>query len=430
MLGMLQENGFALTPILTNADFIIVNTCGFLASSRKESVQTIRTAIEHKKESAKVIVTGCLSQLKGPYLEPLKNDIHYIIGSGDLPSILKAVSSSDPGEEITTAQSFLEQGDTPRALSTPPHYAYVKIAEGCMKRCSYCIIPTIKGALKSKPVAQVVEECSRLLEKGAFELIFIAQDLGDYGKDLGFKGSAGLVHLLKEVLSIKRDFRIRLLYLYPDEISDELIDLMKSDARIIPYLDMPIQHINDQLLRSMKRATTKEHICKTIKTLREKIPSVTIRTSLIVGFPGETEEMFQELCDFISTGALNNVGIFAYSKETLSSSASLPGHIKEQVKQERVSRLAAIQKQNVIDAHKKLIGSTVAVVIDGYHPETQLLTVGRMISQCPEIDPVILINDFEKVHSFGDIYLVEITDVSDYDLLGKVLNPLKKAEWL
>jgi ribosomal protein S12 methylthiotransferase len=430
MLGLLQENGFSLTPTLPNADFIIVNTCGFLASSRKESVQTIRAAIAHKKESAKVIVTGCLSQLKGSYLEPLKDDIHYIIGSGDIQSILKAVSSTEPGEEVTSAQSFLEQGDTPRALSTPPHYAYVKIAEGCMKRCSYCIIPNIKGSLKSKPVSQVIEECNRLIDKGVFELIFIAQDLGDYGNDIGFRGSAGLVHLLKQVLCIKKEFRIRLLYLYPDEISDELIDLIKSDSRIVPYLDMPIQHINDHLLRSMKRATSKEHIFRTIKNLRAKIPSITIRTSLIVGFPGETEEMFQELCDFVGTGALDNVGIFAYSKESLSASAALPGHIKEQIKQERVLQLASIQKKNVLEAHKKLIGKTVPVMVDGFHPETQLLAVGRMIGQCPEIDPVVLINDFEKVQSFGDVYLVEITDLSDYDLLGTVLNPLKKAEWL
>jgi ribosomal protein S12 methylthiotransferase len=430
MLGLLQENGFSLTPILTNADFIIVNTCGFLESSRKESLQTIRAVISHKKGSAKVIVTGCLAQLQGPYLEPLKKDIHYIIGSGDIPSILKAVSSADPGEEVTSAQSFLEQGDTPRTLSTPSHYAYVKIAEGCMKRCSYCIIPTIKGSLKSKPIAQVVDECDRLVQQGVFELIFIAQDLGDYGKDLGFKGSSGLVHVLREVLSLKKDFRIRLLYVYPDEISDELIDLMKSDSRIIPYLDMPIQHINDQLLRSMKRATSKEHICKTIRALREKIPSVSIRTSLIAGFPGETEEIFQELCDFVGTGALDNVGIFAYSKETASASAELPGHIKEQIKKERVAKLASIQKKNVLEAHKKRIGTTVPVMIDGYHPETQLLLVGRMINQCPEIDPAVLINEFEKVQSFGNVYLVEITDVSDYDLLGKVLNPLKRAEWL
>lgn len=430
MIGLLSAKGISPTTNLEEADYIVVNTCGFLEVSRNESLETIASVIKARKKGAKVIVAGCFAQLQSNALESLKKDIHYIIGSGDVEAIIKAVEDEHPGSEITTAKSYLEKGEVPRTLSTPPHYAYLKIAEGCRKGCSYCIIPHIKGPLKSKHIEQVVSEFSSLLSKGAFEIILIAQDLGDYGKDLGFPGSSGLVHLLKELLKLPQDFRIRLLYLYPDEINKELIALMKSDPRILKYLDMPIQHCNDAILKAMRRATSKRQIIDTIQALRKEIPTISLRTSLIVGFPGEEDCHFEELCRFIEDYPLDNVGIFSYSKEPLSSSASLPHHLEEEMKQARVKQLGAIQSALVQERHKKLIGKRLPVMIDGYHPETNLLMVGRLSGQCPEIDPTVLINDFTSVRAFGEPYLVEITDLSDYDLLGKVVTPIKRKEWL
>ena len=429
MIGLLTSKGYEPTLALEKADYIVVNTCGFLEAARNESVDTIRAVIKAKKKGAKVIVTGCLAQLQGHYLDELRQEIHYILGSGDVEGILNAVTAEQQGAEITSAKSYLEMGEVPRTLSTPQHYGYLKIAEGCRKGCSYCIIPHIKGPLKSKPTEQVLLEFSALLKRGCFEIILIAQDLGDYGKDMGFSGSSGLVHLLKELLKLPQDFRLRLLYLYPDEITEELVLLMKSDPRILPYLDMPIQHINDDLLCAMRRSTSKAQIIRTIETLRTALPNLSIRTSLIVGFPGETDAQFDELCQFLTTYALDNVGIFSYSKEQMSPSASLPDHISEQVKQARCERLSAIQRALVTQRHQNLIGQRLPVIVDGFHPETKLLMVGRLPGQCPEIDPVVLLNDCSPVTSFGEPYLVEITDISDYDLLAKVIQPISKKEW-
>jgi ribosomal protein S12 methylthiotransferase len=430
MIGLLQKHGYGLTNTIGTADVIIINTCGFLEASRNESLEIIRHAIASKKTGAKVIVAGCFSQLQGPALEELRPQIHYFLGSGDIESVLAAVDSTEAGASVTNARSYLEQGDVPRTLSTPSHYAYLKIAEGCRKGCSYCIIPHIKGPLKSKPIDQVVHEFSALLSQGVFEIILIAQDLGDYLQDQGFSGSAGLVQLLQRLLRLPQDFRIRLLYLYPDEIDATLIDMMKSDRRILPYLDMPIQHINDDILRAMKRTTTKAQIIRTIEMLRHALPSVGIRTSLIVGFPGESDAQFEELCEFIDTFALDNVGIFAYSREDLSQSATIPGHLPESVKQERCDRLGAVQYRHVQERHKALIGQRIPIIVDGYHPETKLLLVARRPHQCPEVDPVVLLNDFSCVSGFGTTYLAEITDVADYDLVGTAVTPIQREEWI
>lgn len=426
MLGLLSSQGISPTTALDKADYIVVNTCGFLEAARNESLSTIASVIKARKKGAKIIVAGCLAQLQSNLLDDLRKDIHYIIGSGDVEAILKAVSSETPGSEITSAKSYLEQGEVPRTLSTPRHYAYLKIAEGCRKGCSYCIIPQIKGPLRSKPIEQVVTEFKSLLAAGAFEIILIAQDLGDYGKDRG----ETIVSLLQELLKLPQDFRLRLLYLYPDEITKELIAILKSDPRILKYLDMPIQHCNDEILKAMRRATSKGQIIDTIEMLRSEIPSIAIRTSLIVGFPGETGAHFGELCRFIQDYPLDNVGIFSYSREPLSSSASLPQHVEDKVKEARLAQLSTIQRSLVLERHQKLIGKRLPVMIDGYHPETNMLMVGRLPGQCPEVDPVIIINEFSGVKTFGEPYLVEITDISDYDLLGKVVTPIKRNEWL
>lgn len=421
MLGILLHAGYEVAPRLEEADYIVINTCGFLEASRQESMDTVRETLEQRKKSAKLIVTGCMVQTHSDALKSEFPQIDYLLGSGDVNGILSAVQSTQKGELISTARSYLEAGEVPRRLSTPKHYAYLKIAEGCRKRCAYCIIPTIKGPLKSKAKEQVLKEFHLLLNQGVKEIILIAQDLGDYGKEQGSKNLAALLDLLRSMLSVDQPFWLRLLYLYPDEITDELIALMKSDKRICPYLDMPIQHINNQVLKAMHRATSKEDIIRTITQLRKEIPEVVIRTSLIVGFPGETDEQFEELVQFIQDHPLDNVGIFKFSREPGSRAYDLPNQISEEIKEERYHRLMQVQKKVVKKQLKKMVGKKLPVFIEGYHPETNLLMLGRHYGQCPDIDGQVIINDARKVKGFGQLHTVEITDVADYDLIGRVI---------
>lgn len=421
MLGILLRAGYEAAQELSDADYLVINTCAFLEVSRKESSETIASVLAEKKASAKLIVTGCMVQTHSQDLKENFPKIDYLLGSGDIEGILSAVQATQQGEMITTARSFLEAGEVPRQLSTPKHYAYLKIAEGCRKRCSYCIIPAIKGPLKSKSPEQIMKEFQLLLAQGVQEIILIAQDLGDYGRDRGASKLTALIALLKEMLTVQKPFWLRLLYLYPDEITDELIDIMKSDNRICPYLDMPIQHINNEMLKAMRRTTSREDIIDTITKLRAQVPGVVIRTSLIVGFPGETEEQFEELAKFIQEYPLDNIGIFKYSREPQSHSYNLPDQISDEVKEDRYHRLMKIQHKIVKKRNRSLIGKKLEVIVEGYHPESDLLMCGRYYGQCPEIDGQIIINDGRKVKAFGQRYQVEITDAADYDLVGRVL---------
>ncbi len=421
MLGILLKAGYEVSQELENADYLIINTCGFLEASRDESKSTIEEVLANKKPTAKLVVTGCMVQTHKDELKNNFPNIDYLLGSGDVEGILKAVQSETQGELITQARSYIEMGEVPRQISTPKHYAYLKIAEGCRKKCAYCIIPTIKGPLKSKPKKQILKEFHALLNQGVQEIILIAQDLGDYGKDFGNRDSKALIELIKEMLNVKQDFWLRLLYLYPDEITDELIDLINSDKRVCKYLDMPIQHINNDILKSMRRMTSKEDILRIISTLREKIPDVVIRTSLIVGFPGETKEQFQELVNFIQNTPLDNIGIFKYSNEKGSPAEKMERQIPEEVKSKRYRHLMKIQQKVLSARLKKMIGKKVEAVVEGYHPESKFLMQGRYQGQCPEIDGQIIINDGRKVQEFGKKYTVEITDCTVYDLIGRVL---------
>lgn len=421
MLGILLKAGYEPTQYLDEADYIIINTCGFLKASREESLATIDEATQNRKKDAKVIVTGCMVQTHSDEIKAHNPNVDFLLGSGDVQGILRAVQSKDQGEEITTAKSFLEAGEVPRMLSTPNHYAYLKIAEGCRKRCAYCIIPNIKGPLKSKSLEQIVKEFRILRNQGVYEIILIAQDLGDWGKDQGFKRTDGLIHLLKELLKEEGNYWLRLLYLYPDEISEELVELMKSDSRICPYLDMPIQHINDTVLKSMHRATSREQVITTIKMLRKNIPDISIRTSLIVGFPGETEEQFLELEQFLQDYPLDNVGIFKYSNEPDCHAGTMTNQIAEDVKEERYHKLMMIQQKVIEKINSSMIGRKLETIVEGYHPESEFLMRGRHKGQCPEIDSQVIINDGRNVKAFGERYLVEITGVAGYDLIGKVL---------
>jgi ribosomal protein S12 methylthiotransferase len=421
MLGILIKAGYEVSQELADADYLVINTCGFLEASRNESSEAVKEVLATKKESAKLIVTGCMVQTHHDELQSRFPGIDYLLGSGDVEGILNAVESTQKGKLVSTARSYLELGEVPRQISTPKHYAYLKIAEGCRKRCAYCVIPTIKGPLKSKTQEQILKEFNALLNQGVHEIILIAQDLGDYGKDKGSKNLGALLELIQSMLAIPKDFWLRLLYLYPDEITPELVALMKSDKRICHYLDMPIQHINNAMLKSMRRMTKREDIISTIKLLRQEIPDVIIRTSLIVGFPGETEEQFEELVDFVQKYPLDNIGIFKFSREPGSHAYDLPDQIPEEVKEKRYHRLMQIQKKVVKKRNATMIGQKIPVVVEGYHPESNLLMRGRTMGQCPEIDGQVIINDGRKVKAFGKIYTVEITDYADYDLVGRVL---------
>ncbi len=426
MMGILLKSGYEVAD-LKEADFLVVNTCGFLASSRQESCDTIAELTKEKKQGAKLVVAGCMVQ---KHQEELKaqftgSEIHYYLGSGDVEKILEAIEAPAPGEAVTTARSYLQQGEVPRQVSTPKHFAYLKIAEGCAKQCAFCIIPKIKGPLKSKSIEQVKKEFSILLDQGAHEIILIAQDLGDFGKETREK--KGLEHLLSEMSQVERPYWLRLLYLYPDEITDELIEIIAKDSRICRYLDMPIQHINDTMLKAMKRKTSKEQILSTIRKLRERLPDIVIRTSLMVGFPGETEEQFLEMVQFVKEFKLDNIGIFKYSMEKESFSANMPDHISEEVKERRYQTLAKAQLEVVRKNARRWVGKTLPVLVEGYHPDSPLLMRGRHYGQCPEIDGQVIINDGRKVKSFGEIYLVEITEAADYDLIGKVVGTMSSA---
>ncbi len=422
MIGILLRAGFHSVEEPRDADYLVVNTCGFLQSARDEGFKTIEELFSEKKDTAKIIVAGCMVRDSKEKLKEVFPEIHYFLGSGDMEKILDAVLSDEKGESLSDSKSYLQQGEVPRTLSTPKHYAYLKIAEGCKKRCAFCIIPLIKGKLVSKTQVAVLKEFEILVNQGAKEIILIAQDLGDYAKDLGIEN--GLEELLKQMCKIKGDHWIRLLYLYPDEITDTMIEIIKNNPQICRYLDMPLQHINDRILKRMHRKTDSKQIKEILTKLRTEIPDIVIRTSLMVGFPGETEEEFNELLDFVKEYKLDNVGIFKYSKEEASYSAKLDGHLSDEVKQDRLERLAALQK-NVIDVNK-YIGKKLKVIVDGYHPESDSLLVGRFYGQCPEIDGRIILNDWRKVDAIGEFYEVEITDAIEYDLIGRVVSKFKK----
>lgn len=426
MLGLVLRAGYEIVESIAQADFFIINTCSFLKASREESLNTLAKVSLQKKSTAKIIVTGCMVQSHKDLLEKYFPQTHYFLGAGHTHQIIDALQSQEEGELISDAKSYIYSGEVPRTLSTPKHYAYLKIAEGCKKRCSFCIIPEIKGKLQSKPEEIIIKEFSALLSQGVFEIILIAQDLGDYGKD--HNESSGLVGLLKKLLSIDKPFWIRLLYLYPDEITDELIAVMASDRRICPYIDMPIQHCNNQILKAMHRKTNKEQIVQTIRKLRAAIPDIVIRTSLMVGFPGETEAHFQELIAFVQEQRLDHIGIFTYSREELSYSSKLPLHIPEKMKKERRDMLSKTQQHLLQTTMKKYIGAKLPVIIEGNHPDSPYLMRGRFWGQAPEVDGEIIINDTRLVDELGVIYEVFISGILEYDLVGQVVKKLTTSK--
>ena len=516
---------------ISEADVVVINTCGFLQSARDESMAAIADAQEAIREKnsrsnsqreSKLVVTGCMVNLP-KHQDMIRQEFPGvgILSSGNIDSIVETIrdldGDGDSTKEIKTRKkkkkkskkkkdelpdstsstsnlssrvqrkSFLEKGETPRFLATPPHYAYLKIAEGCRKRCSFCVIPKLKGRLQSKPIQQVVDEFQAIIQHGtAREVILIAQDLGDYGLDFESKRKRNIkkanngtndigndisittqtksqLTLLLEAMLASMDegegedkgydedgveddpFWLRLLYLYPDEITPDLIDLMEADQRIARYVDLPIQHSHDDILKGMRRKTNSEHIKSTIMTLRKRLPDIYIRTSLMVGFPGETEEHFQDLLRFVREYKLDHIGVFMYSNEEMAYSSRMDEQVSEDVKQDRYQRLMEEQWKVVEERHTERVerSERLRVVVEGLreieegdsiegsndgHDDSDAATstpsstsiVGRHAGQCPEIDGQVILEGDPRVYA-GERYWVEITGYNGYDLTGKVL---------
>ncbi len=416
MLGLVEGDGHTITDSVEDADIVVVNTCGFLEIARQESLDVICELFQEKGADARIIVTGCMVQNHRELLQEQFPDIHYLLGAGDLGSLITAIESQGHGSVVTLKKSYLQSVHDHRIVSTASHYAYIKVAEGCLKRCSYCIIPRIKGPLRSRTIEDVVQESELLLSQGVYELILVAQDLGDFGNDVG----QDLESLIGAVLSIDSEYWLRMLYLYPQGITDGLIEMMANDTRICRYIDIPLQHISDPILKMMGRPCTKKSITALIEKLRKAIPDIVIRTSLMVGFPGETEEHFEELLQFVSDYSLDNVGVFTYSQEELSPSSRYPEQVSEEEKLRRYEQLMVCQREIVLKKNKGMVGKEVDVLVDGYHPESDLLVAGRTRGQSPDVDGCVIINDYEQLREFGAVHRVQITDIAEYDFIGKI----------
>lgn len=427
MLGQLMKEGYSVTEDSEDADTVVVNTCGFIDDAKKESISRILEMSALKKSGSvkKLVVAGCLTQrYKDELVEGLP-EADLFIGSGEFQNIAKILKGHDEGEKqkrFFNLPTYLQQEDTPRVNSGPSYRAYLKISEGCLKRCAFCAIPKIRGNLQSRKLQAVVAEARLLAAGGVRELNIISHDFTDYGFDLRRKNPQSPetpAELLAALSDIKGLDWIRVLYLYPDGITDDVIELIKTRSNLVKYFDMPLQHINDKVLKRMNRHMTHAEISERLSKIRREIPDAVIRTQFIVGFPGETEEEFQELLEFVREQRFDRVGCFMYSPEDNTAGGKMADQIDEETKQRRHDELMEMQMEISRDKHRAFIGKTIPVLVEGLSEETELLLQGRMSQQAPEIDGVVLINDGQA--EVGQIVQVRITDSHDYDLVGEIV---------
>ena len=423
MLGILvKEKQLELVEDLEEADVVIVNTCAFINDAKEESIQTILEMADYKKDGnlKKLVVCGCLSERYKDELIKEIPEIDAVVGTGDVDKIGEVVDSIQNGNKEIKVGSldFLPTSKTPRMLTNYPHSAYLKISEGCDKKCTYCIIPSLRGELRSRTIEDVVEEAKILASDGVIELNLLAQEITEYGKDI--YGKRMLPELLKELVKVEGVEWIRLYYMYPNSISDELIEVIKDEPKICNYFDVPIQHISDNILQNMGRAKSGDYIRSILGRIRGRIPDATIRTTVIVGFPGETEENFEELKEFIKEFEFDYVGVFKYSREEDTVAYDLPNQIPEEIKEKRWSELLNIQGEIVERKNERFIGKTVDVIIDGVSTESEYMLEGRMRSQALEIDGKVLTSD--GTANVGDIVKVKLEQNFQYDFIGPIIE--------
>lgn len=421
MLGMLASRGYEMTNEEQEADIIVINTCCFIHDAKEESIQNILEMAEYKKNgSAKaLIVTGCMAERYRQEILDEIPEVDEVLGTTAYDRILDAVDAALAGQhEVMTADlDALPLPETKRLVTTGGHFAYLKIAEGCDKHCTYCIIPKIRGNFRSVPMERLLKEAQDLAEQGVKELILVAQETTLYGKDL--YGEKSLPKLLRELCKISGIRWIRILYCYPEEITDELIQVMKEESKICHYLDLPIQHANDTILKRMGRRTSKQELIDIVQKLRKEIPDICLRTTLITGFPGETQEQHEEVMEFIDTLEFDRLGAFTYSPEEDTPAATFEDQIDEEVKEDRQADIMELQQEIAFDKAEDMIGREVLVMIEGKVADENAY-VGRTYRDAPNVDGLIFINTDVELIS-GDFAKVKVTGALDYDLIGELI---------
>src|SRR5262245_29044090 len=426
MLGTLARQGYSITPQKEDADVIVVNTCGFIDTAKKESIDTILEMAELKSHGncKKLVVAGCLAERYRSEIQKEIPEIDFIFGPDELGRILEAVqldSSVIPDVTIDALYSSKEIPTIPRILTTPSHMAYLKISEGCDHVCTFCAIPGFRGKFRSRTIADLTAESRRLAEQGVRELVIVSQDTMAYGKDLGLAN--GIAALLKELVKIDGLKWVRFLYCYPNMVSDELVRLVAEKERLCKYFDIPYQHSSRPVLDRMKRGGNRDIYERQIEHIRELMPEAGVRTSFIVGFPGETDSDFNDLLSFVKNVQFDNVGVFLYSDEQGTGAFDLDGKVARSTATRRRNRLMKEQARISTSRLNRMIGRRVEVLLEGRSEESDLLLQGRMETQAPDIDGHVLVNDAgERQVQAGEFYDVEITESLEYDLIGKIVS--------
>ena len=422
--GGLKIRGVQFVDNSQEAETVIVNTCGFIESAKEESIDTILQAVELKKEGTcqQVFVTGCLAERYGSELREEIPDVDGFYGNRNLEKIVSGLAL-----QMRLKYKILGEAEKQlsRELLTPKHFAYMKISEGCEHPCTFCAIPAIRGRFKSKPIPQLVNEAQQLVTKGVKELILVAQDSTQYGLDLN--DTKQLPQLLRELCRVDGIEWIRLMYAYPYNVTDELIEVLGSEQKIVKYLDMPIQHVSDNMLKRMARRVNRDFTEKLIQKLHQNIPQLVMRTSFIVGFPGESDADFHELYDFVCDGLVERLGVFTYSQEETTSASSFPDQVTEEVKRDRYDLLTEAHRQVAANWNAELVGQKTRILIDEYDP-TQQSWKGRTQWDCPEIDHTVLVQGDSEKLAVGEFAEVQIIDSNDFDLIGTLNSKNKNKQ--
>mgnify|MGYP000507928284 CR=1 FL=1 len=428
MLGILAKDGHQMVDDETMADVIIINTCCFIHDAKEESIQNILEMADLKKTGRlkALIVTGCLAQRYKEEIIQEIPEVDAVLGTTsyeEIAHVIDGVLSDSPmerGDVRLTMKDvdYLPVTDTHRMVTTGGHFAYLKIAEGCDKHCTYCIIPKVRGNYRSVPMERLIKEAQELADQGVKELILVAQETTVYGQDI--YGEKSLHKLLKELCQIKGIRWIRLLYCYPEEIDDNLIQVMKEEPKICHYLDLPIQHASDAILKKMGRRTSKQQLIDTITKLRKEIPDIALRTTLITGFPGETQEQHEEVMEFVDEMEFERLGVFTYSPEEDTPAATMPDQIDEEVKEDRQADIMELQQEIVFDQAEDMIGKEVLVMIEGKVADENAY-VGRTYRDAPNVDGLIFVNTDEELMT-GDFAKVKVTGAAEYDLIGELAD--------